>query len=359
MLKEYILQNWPLILTLAAFAISLKETVFLDKATIRRMYALIVVIFLLSLVVFTEFLLADLGRYTGLRVVLMAVRYSTTPFIIALVIFTLTDQPRFRVFIPASLFAARNVRSIFNGIVFRVGDDGVFLRGPLGLLPFLAVGLYCVLLLRVLLKRSSKQTLEIIPLAFLGFAFLSGLLFPFVYHRDYAKIFCPTIAIALYVFYVFSILQLTKKDPLTGLLNRQAFYADVESDPENVTALVSIDMNGLKAINDRSGHTAGDEALAAIAQCFLRAMSRRQQCYRTGGDEFVIVCRKTPQSELLQLVEAIRSGLAETGYSCAIGYCHSADGADSVAQMLQRSDEIMYAEKARYYSAAGIDRRHR
>jgi hypothetical protein len=52
MIKQYILWNWGMILILAAFAVSLKETVFLDKKTIRRMYILIVAVFLLSLVVF-------------------------------------------------------------------------------------------------------------------------------------------------------------------------------------------------------------------------------------------------------------------------------------------------------------------
>ena len=48
MIKQYILWNWGMILILAAFAVSLKETVFLDKTTIRRMYILIVAVFLCS-----------------------------------------------------------------------------------------------------------------------------------------------------------------------------------------------------------------------------------------------------------------------------------------------------------------------
>ena len=59
MFKEYILQNWPLILILMAFVISLFTTVFLDKKTIVRLYVLIAAIFLLSIVVFVEFYLAE------------------------------------------------------------------------------------------------------------------------------------------------------------------------------------------------------------------------------------------------------------------------------------------------------------
>ncbi len=359
MIKEYVLQNWPLILILAAFAISLGETVFLDKKTVRRMYILIAGVFVLSVLVFVEFYLADLGQGAGIRIILMAIRYSATPFIIALVIYTHTKKLRWYVFIPAIVFAAVNIISIFTGIVFGIDESGTLRRGPLGMMPFIAAGLYCIFLLYILIKRSNRQTLEIIPITFLALAFTFGLIFPFVYGSDYSHIFCITIAIALYVYYVFSILQMTKKDSLTGLLNRQAFYSDIDNDPGNISAMISIDMNGLKDINDQHGHIAGDEALVTVALCFMRALKRRQQCYRTGGDEFVIVCRKTPQNELLQILKDIKNNLAETEYSCAIGCSHITGGAVSVAQMLQQSDEMMYAEKALYYSNSRRDRRHR
>ena len=359
MIKDYILWNWALLLVLAAFAVSLKETVFLDKHTIRRFYILIVMIFLLSIVVYAEFYLTDLGKSREIRTVLMAIRYSATPFILALVIYTLIRELRWFIFIPAIFLGVINFLSIFNGIVFRVDEDHSFHRGPLGYLPFVMVGLYCTFLIYILVKRSNRQMLEIFPIAFLGLSFASGLVLPFVYGRDYSKIFCSTIAIALYVYYVFLILQLTKIDALTGLLNRQAYYADIEKTPENIKAVVSIDMNGLKAINDNGGHEAGDKALVTLATCILRARKRRQLCYRLGGDEFVIICRQTSKEEALQLVENIKKRVAETKYSCSIGYSHSGNGTVSVNDLLRESDEMMYAEKARYYMDSRKDRRLR
>ena len=67
MIKEYLLQNWPLLLVLAAFAIALSITVFLDKKTIRRMYILIVGVFLLSIVVFRNIVMpAEQTTITGI-----------------------------------------------------------------------------------------------------------------------------------------------------------------------------------------------------------------------------------------------------------------------------------------------------
>ena len=355
-MMDFILQNWVLILVLAAFSIALRYTVFMDAVTIRRFYVLILTIFLLSIVVYLEFLLADQNTGRELRIVLVAIRYSATPFIVAQVLFTLIKKQRWFLFVPAIVLTAVNFISIFTGVVFRIDAAGVFSRGPLGFLPFLGAGLYCFFLLFILFRRSNRQAMEIIPIVFLCVALLSGLFFPFLFGKAYANIFCTTIAVALFGYYEFQILQLTKKDSLTGLLNRHAFYADLTTNPEDISALVSIDMDGLKTINDSAGHAAGDSALVTLALCFQRALKRRQSAYRIGGDEFVILCRHCAHDEVTQLVERIRRSVAETPYSCSVGYSETADGAKSVDELLRESDEMMYAEKARHY-AAGPDRR--
>ena len=54
-------------------------------------------------------------------------------------------------------------------------------------------------------------------------------------------------------------------DALTGLLNRKSFYADMESRFTRYRGVISLDMNGLKKINDEQGHAAGDKAISLIA----------------------------------------------------------------------------------------------
>ncbi|MBR3641043.1 MAG: GGDEF domain-containing protein [Oscillibacter sp.] len=357
MIGNYFLENWALILILLAFTVTLETTVFLDRKTVNRMLVLILSVFLLSIVVYAEFLPEDPGGGRALRLVFMAIRYSATPFIIAQVIYTAVKKFRPLIFIPAVILAVINLISIFTGVVFRIDGDGTFRRGPLGLLPYFVAGLYCVFLVYILFKRSNKTSVEIIPIAFLCFAFLSGLILPFVYGKAYSRIFCPTIAIALFVYYVFLILQLTKLDSLTGLLNRQAFYADIRGDPKDITALVSIDMNGLKAINDTDGHSFGDEALVTLAVCLTRALKSGQSGYRIGGDEFVIVCRKSSRNEVERLVGRIKNAVAATKYSCSVGYGYRSDETKSMDALLKESDEMMYEDKARYYTDTERDRR--
>ena len=356
MFKEYLLENWSLILITFAFAILLKTTLFLDRKVISRMYALVAAVFAFSLVVFAEFCLNEIDEFRNARTVLIAVRYSATPFVMAMILYTLVHKERLMVFLPAVAFAVVNFISIFNGVVFKIGDDNSLIRGPLGYLPYVAVGLYSIFLVYSFFKYSNKQASEIIPIIFMVFAFASGLVLPFILGKDYSKIFCPTIMIALFVYYVFSILQLTSKDSLTGLLNRQAYYAAVNDNPRTITGIISVDMNGLKLINDTEGHAAGDNALKTLAHCFMRAKKGKHSAFRVGGDEFVLVCRRSSEEEIIQLIDHIRKIVSETKYSCSIGYSYSPDGSRSIEEMLKESDKMMYEDKAAYYKRLGIDK---
>ena len=353
MIKELIVQNWANVLVLLAFAVLLKTTVFLDKRTILRLYALILSLFIFSQVVIVEFYLVKTGEFKNVRLWLMAIRYSATPLIVAFIIYTLAKNVRWHVFIPAIVLLAIDFISIFTGIVFSLDNDGALKRGPLGYLPYIMVGAYSILLVYMLFKRSNKRPTEIFPIVFLCFAFATGLILPFVLGKDYYQIFCVTVTIALFVYYVFLILQLTEKDALTGLLNRQSFYASISKDAKDINGLINIDMNGLKAINDLEGHAAGDTALATLAFCFMQAATGKDSIYRLGGDEFVIVCRRTSEEDVKKLIQRIRAKVSDTRYSCSIGYSYSVDEIKDIDEMMKKADEMMYKDKQEYYSKPG------
>ena len=349
MFKSYIFQNWILILVLSAFAVMLFVTSFIDKKAGNKLLILIILVFLLSIVVFVEYYIKDDLNLITLRKVLMAIRYSATPFIIAHVIYTLVRKIRPFVFIPAGLLLVLDIVSIPTGIVFSINESGDLVRGVLGYSPFIIAGLYCAFLIYILIIRSNKRAIEIIPVVFLSVAFISGLVFPFVFGSDFSQIFCTTIAVALFVHYVFSILTLAKKDALTGLLNRQAYYAEVSDFSKDITAIISMDMNGLKIMNDTYGHAAGDEALITLAFCFTRACRTKQSVYRMGGDEFAIVCRKTSEEDVKKLIERIQRYVGETKYTVSIGYSYHEPGTIKMDDLLKDSDEKMYSNKAEYY----------
>lgn len=347
--KQYLIQNCGLLLILIAFAIILRITVFLDHRSIRRSYFLIAAVFVLSVTVFTEFYLEKLGGYFDARTVFMAIRYSAVPLIVALIIYTLVRNLRPFVFIPAGILLIIDIISIFTPIAFGINrETGDIIRGPIWLLPYIVAGLYCVLLIFLLIRQSNKRAVEIIPIIFLAVAFSLGLFLPFFLGKEFSAVFCTIIGVSLFVYFVFTIFDQSKKDPLTGLLNRQAYYADINKRRKDITALVSVDMNGLKVINDTQGHAAGDEAIKTLADTLVK-VSGNQTVFRVGGDEFIIVCRKLSRGDVEYLASNAHDLLDATKYSCSIGFSFDDTGSKSIQEMLKESDEMMYEEKARHY----------
>ena len=112
--------------------------------------------------------------------------------------------------------------------------------------------------------------------------------------------------------------------------------------------VVFADLNGLKAVNDREGHDAGDTLLERAA-ALLKIAFGEYEIFRAGGDEFVILCPDILQEELNQRVAQLR-GLSEntSDVSFAVGISYSTGEYDITAE-IQTADEDMYRDKRLYY----------
>jgi diguanylate cyclase (GGDEF)-like protein/putative nucleotidyltransferase with HDIG domain len=110
-------------------------------------------------------------------------------------------------------------------------------------------------------------------------------------------------------------------DPLTGLRNHRAFQEDLARELQRISrsglplALMVLDVDDLKALNDAQGHQAGDDRLRAFADA-LRATIRGADCaYRTGGDEFAVILPDTAATGAVELADR----LATPGFSATAG----------------------------------------
>lgn len=158
-------------------------------------------------------------------------------------------------------------------------------------------------------------------------------------------------------------------DSLTGLQNRYAFshalnrYASADSLPEGFAAF-SIDVNDLKRVNDTLGHEAGDELIRGAAGCITQAFGSGDYCYRTGGDEFVILApdvdEEAAEKYLARLKEAADTWRCPNGQpvSVAAGWALAKDNPGlNAEELVRKSDLAMYQAKAEYYRLSGRDRR--
>ena len=159
-------------------------------------------------------------------------------------------------------------------------------------------------------------------------------------------------------FGIADIMDLYTKDSLTGLLNRIGFEKKItdlfDKDGHRVCdlAIVSIDMDGLKYINDTFGHTSGDEAIKATSKCIYNALKPKEFVARMGGDEFVAVLILTDVGRIGQFIRGVRhnlreingSGKYEYELSASIGTCELTEWKELMGCM-SKADKAMYLEK--------------
>lgn len=151
-----------------------------------------------------------------------------------------------------------------------------------------------------------------------------------------------------------TIINMAYTDILTGIKNRRCFEEDAEklANAKKSFNIVAIDMNNLKMINDELGHKFGDEALIKVANALRIFENYGEECYRMGGDEFEVICKKMDIDDIDRVCEQINKKLAKTEYfpgiplSIAYGsFRFSANMDTEVNKVMARADKKMYEKK--------------
>jgi diguanylate cyclase (GGDEF)-like protein len=142
--------------------------------------------------------------------------------------------------------------------------------------------------------------------------------------------------------------MLAERDPLTGLLNARAHEAAVAQRiaGERPFALVLIDMDWLKEVNDSAGHAAGNEALKLLANAVAGAVRRDDTVARIGGDEFAVLLGEAGAREAGVLCERLDEILGSKGLSASFGWAAWPDDAADARALFERADERLYGRKA-------------
>jgi diguanylate cyclase (GGDEF)-like protein len=146
-------------------------------------------------------------------------------------------------------------------------------------------------------------------------------------------------------------------DNLTGLRNRRSFDEDMNREIErrNRTgasfALLMVDLNGLKRINDSAGHQAGDRKIRAAAEC-LRETFRGSDCaYRIGGDEFAVLLPGERAWGGLTFAQRLHASAARRDVGVTVGVTESI-GTESGQSLIRQADVALYEAKRSRLSTA-------
>jgi diguanylate cyclase (GGDEF)-like protein/PAS domain S-box-containing protein len=158
--------------------------------------------------------------------------------------------------------------------------------------------------------------------------------------------------------------RLALHDTLTGLPNRalaqdrleHALDRLAQTDDDGVVAVLFVDLDRFKLVNDGLGHETGDEVLVAVSRRLQATVRRQDTVARLGGDEFVILCEDLhDEQEAIELAERAAQAFAEpfvlaraeVTLSASIGIAATGRSSDRAANLLQDADAAMYRAKRR------------
>jgi diguanylate cyclase (GGDEF)-like protein len=169
-----------------------------------------------------------------------------------------------------------------------------------------------------------------------------------------------------------------RTDELTGLGNRRRLYESLASyldpiAPGQHVAVMLVDLDRFKEVNDSLGHLVGDELLREVGRRLSTAMRHEDELVRLGGDEFAVALRDTTEAEAVGVAERIRGELLRAfvldgvtvHVDASIGIALAPDVDTTVSGLLQRADIAMYDAKAQrtghavYAATADDDLRRR
>jgi diguanylate cyclase (GGDEF)-like protein len=151
--------------------------------------------------------------------------------------------------------------------------------------------------------------------------------------------------------------SLANSDPLTGLSNRRYLQDQlrqalaVYKRYETPFALLVIDVDGLKRINDSAGHQAGDRALVQVAAAMRRTLRSTDTAARIGGDEFCVLATNQVAAAAEPLAQRIADAVeaetrGETPIGVSIGVVSCPEHGEDVDALLEMADQAMYRAKA-------------
>lgn len=261
------------------------------------------------------------------------------------------------VILPLILNSVAVLASPFYKLVFYISANNVYQRGVLFFLPVMTAFLYLLLsFIFIIVNRKKANKVDFWPLLlFSVFPAAGGMIQALFYGF---LLFWSTIAFALVIVYLYLQQQMFQIDPLTGAWTRDKFNSFLkdrvgQNNPGRF-ALVFLDMDDFKNINDNYGHLEGDNALKSVVKIIKSNLRTRDFTARYGGDEFVLYLDAQSKEE----VETIMARISQAfeSYNAAqknpyqlnfsYGYeIYQCDAHMSVDDYIKYVDDLMYKAK--------------
>ena len=346
-MAHYLIQvHYGTCIIVAFMLIFISTNHFFEKNIIRMFRYAAIAVFVLVLVDSVEYWTASFPEPSDLRIWMSAIGYTLRPTIIFMIVMLLLrgkSRRKLLMAVPLILNAFVAFSAFFTGIAYSYSEDNQFVRGPLGYTTFVTSGFYLVLLIimTVHVYQDGGNSEAFIAIAIAVMSIIATYMESV---RGYEGVINLTGASSIAFYYLYLNTQQFKRDPLTNTLNRRCFYLDAKKNYAQLNAVISLDLNNLKQLNDGKGHAEGDKAICTMADCIRKVLLKNSYLYRTGGDEFMILVFKQPEDAVHSMIENIKREMAKTEYRCAVGMAYM-DKGNNFEKLCMEADEAMYRDK--------------
>ena len=344
-----ILENFTTLCLAIGLGIIISTNQNLDKKTNRSFVAFVAIVLVLVFADITDSYLAGLTEPSVLRYITSAIGYTLRPASMVIFISILTRRKRTNVaiWIPIVILAVIAFTSYFTHIMFWFSPNNYFMRGPFGYLSHIVSAAYLLTLVIMTIKMHRHLT--------------SGEIFTVVYIAvicviatvaesklaGYKFLVSGAMITSCALYYVVLYIETYRRDPLTGLMNRKSFYIDANRMRNKSIAVISIDLNGLKEINDNFGHSAGDMALQNMGNAMFVNGGEGFLAYRVGGDEFMALGKGKTAEACQAYIDEMRTALAKDDIMASFG-CAIYNSGDNFDDICNLADVLMYKDKKQY-----------
>ncbi len=340
--------------------------------------------FILLLVEFAELIFSNLeiwtstfSTYNSARVIFSAITY-TVRIIAVYLFFLISNRKHLSVksmmlwAIPVAVNTLISFSALFTDIAYSYSATNSFLRGPLGYMPHIIFFFYliCILFINAKNFREINRLEAFILFSIVVFISASVIVETFFY---FASLQCTATVLSTVFYYMFFQTQVysetviherknrkiyeekAKTDELTGLLNKSTFIETAEAaiSGADSIALVFLDLDHFKSVNDTLGHLIGDIVLKETAET-LRSIFRNADIIgRFGGDEFFVFLHNVPRPILQERVEEIISamhfqysnGTHSLEITASIGAVYCESNNIPISTLLEYADKASYEAK--------------
>ena len=344
---NFICENYITFFELTGILIMLGISVHISPRMKRLTRIMIVLLMIQTLTFGLEKLSQRSDTFNWYRPMLTATVYSLySPIIIFATWMTSSKnltKKSFLIFIPEAVCIPIFYTSQWTHAVCWFDEANSYHGGSLSLLPYLLAGFYgVVFLVNNIRYLSDVPVWSRVIMAYVTVGVFAGVVLYIAarYSDNYAGLFSASTVLYFLLIYI----HIARVDSLTGLLNRQSYYREIDAGADKIKAIVSVDMNELKYINDNFGHESGDEALRTVADVLRCNCGDSGTVYRIGGDEFVVIYKNCGKDYIKWAVESMRCAMSTTKYSCAFGYALKENGVN-IEATVHEADTLMYMDK--------------